>query len=272
MKKIILLTTIFISICFGDLISQSHELYKKGDYKNAIKNLQKVCEKGVVEGCHNLSLIYLDKKINNSTKAKEYLQKACNANLNISCLSLGELYEVGVGSKKDPFKAFELYEKSCKLKSVDGCFKLGYFYEKGLATRQNFDKAEEIYKKNCDKKDIKSCLALGGMYEKGVKKNLEKSNQYFKKACENGGVEGCLKMVVFSLNTTPPNAKNIIFYLDKACNLGNDSSCMDIGVYYTKGELVEQNLSKAKEYFGLACDMKNLKGCESYRVLNEEGF
>lgn len=41
---------------------------------------------------------------------------------------------------------------------------------------------------------------------------------------------------------------------------------------YAKGEGVRQNLSKAKEYFGQACDNGAQQGCDVYRRLNEKGI
>ena len=41
---------------------------------------------------------------------------------------------------------------------------------------------------------------------------------------------------------------------------------------YTKGQGVRQNLRKAKEWFGKACDGGLQLGCDAYRELNEQGI
>ncbi|MGX3010086.1 Sel1 repeat protein [Helicobacter sp. 23-1044] len=40
---------------------------------------------------------------------------------------------------------------------------------------------------------------------------------------------------------------------------------------YGNGEGVPKNLSKAKEYFGKACDFGEQVGCDYYKKLNERG-
>ena len=35
---------------------------------------------------------------------------------------------------------------------------------------------------------------------------------------------------------------------------------------------MRQNKSKAKDYFGKACDMGLQLGCDNYRKLNEQGY
>ncbi|PSM51746.1 Sel1 repeat protein [Campylobacter blaseri] len=41
---------------------------------------------------------------------------------------------------------------------------------------------------------------------------------------------------------------------------------------YTDSNIVEQNLTKAKEFFGKACELRERKGCQSYKVLNQSGY
>lgn len=48
-------------------------------------------------------------------------------------------------------------------------------------------------------------------------------------------------------------------------------ACIDIALMYTNAQLVGQDLSLAKEFFGKACDLRNSNGCESYKVLNLQG-
>ena len=39
---------------------------------------------------------------------------------------------------------------------------------------------------------------------------------------------------------------------------------------YKNGRGVRQNYTKAKEYFGLACDNKYQDGCDMYKKLNQQ--
>ena len=41
---------------------------------------------------------------------------------------------------------------------------------------------------------------------------------------------------------------------------------------YAKGEGVRQDYKKAKEWFGKACDGGYQKGCDNYKILNQQGY
>jgi len=45
-----------------------------------------------------------------------------------------------------------------------------------------------------------------------------------------------------------------------------------LGLIYMNGDGVEVDINRSKEYFGRACDLRNAKGCESYRAMVENGF
>ncbi|EGC0926770.1 sel1 repeat family protein [Campylobacter jejuni] len=109
--------------------------------------------------------------------------------------------------------------------------------EEGLKLYEanKFDKAYEIFKSLCEKDISKACFSLAFMYEsaKGMSKDL---NQAYK------------------------------FY-DKACTLGFGESCYLLGRY---NQLEKQDLTKAKRYFGMACDQKHQEACAAYKELNSK--
>ncbi|WP_051604663.1 SEL1-like repeat protein [Helicobacter rodentium] len=41
-----------------------------------------------------------------------------------------------------------------------------------------------------------------------------------------------------------------------------------LGVSYKKGQGVKQNLKRAKDYYGKACDLGLQQGCDAYKNLN----
>ena len=61
-------------------------------------------------------------------------------------------------------------------------------------------------------------------------------------------------------------------YYEKSCEMQFGSGCSLLGVMYQGGiGGVPQNLSKAKELFGKACEFGEQKGCDGYKELNENG-
>ncbi|WP_051411635.1 tetratricopeptide repeat protein [Mannheimia sp. USDA-ARS-USMARC-1261] len=61
------------------------------------------------------------------------------------------------------------------------------------------------------------------------------------------------------------NSKQSVYWLEKSAEQGV------LGIGYEYGSRVVQNLSKAKYYYGLACDGGNQKGCENYAELDKQG-
>lgn len=61
-------------------------------------------------------------------------------------------------------------------------------------------------------------------------------------------------------------------YFEILCHKWNDADgCFFLGLSYVKGQGVRQNLSIAKQYYGKACDLGNQAGCDSYKILHNQG-
>ena len=67
------------------------------------------------------------------------------------------------------------------------------------------------------------------------------------------------------------NYKEAAKLFRKAANHGYALAQYDLGYMYAKGQGVRQDLHTAKELFGKACDNGYQDGCDSYRILNEQG-
>jgi TPR repeat protein len=67
------------------------------------------------------------------------------------------------------------------------------------------------------------------------------------------------------------NYKEAAKWFKKAADQGHASAQNNLGVMYVKGQGVRQDKSKAKMLFGQACDNGFQKGCDYYRILNEQG-
>ncbi|RAX55227.1 hypothetical protein CCY99_00575 [Helicobacter sp. 16-1353] len=74
-------------------------------------------------------------------------------------------------------------------------------------------------------------------------------------------------LVALSALAWGDDSKVTEFY-KKACDKQHGKSCFYLGAMYYKGKGVRQDYSKAKEYFGKACDLGSQDGCDEYRDLN----
>lgn len=276
MKKLITLLFMSLNLALANPIQEAQKALEVGDTQTAISKLTKECEKKTknLAACHNLGLIYLNGygKYSNLAEALRLFTLSCGGKTYQSCQSLGVMYENGIGVAKDLFMAFDYYEKSCDKSFWQGCVNLAYMYENGIGTRQNFTKAKELYEKACKNKEYSACVNLGLIYQnaKVVKKDLKKAEEFFKIACDNKNAASCHNLSLLYLNEH--NQTGLLDSLAKSCEYGMVQNCLELGTAYTNGTNVEQNLTKAKEFFGKACDLRDLKGCDSYKILNEAGF
>jgi len=89
--------------------------------------------------------------------------KACERGSSLDCAAHALGYEMGIGTRKNPKKAFEYYKKAFYLGNVLGCQKIAKSYEIGIGTEKNMKEAIRINKYLCDK-------SIGGFAKKGCKK------------------------------------------------------------------------------------------------------
>lgn len=54
--------------------------------------------------------------------------------------------------------------------------------------------------------------------------------------------------------------------LAQDCDLNDSVACYNLGVLYKKGQGVKQNLKRAKDYYGKACDLGLQQGCDVYKT------
>ena len=61
-------------------------------------------------------------------------------------------------------------------------------------------------------------------------------------------------------------------WFEKAATQGDANAQFNLGAVYGNGEGVRQDYKKAKEWFGKACDGGYQKGCDKYKILNQQGY
>lgn len=93
----------------------------------------------------------------NYLKAKKFYEKGCVLEDYSACNNLANLYNNGLGIRKDHHKANKLYEQACNSKEAYACHNLGNAYLYGKGVKKNYSKAKELYSKACDLDDQMAC-------------------------------------------------------------------------------------------------------------------
>ncbi|KAM8930535.1 cytochrome c oxidase assembly factor 7 [Pelodytes ibericus] len=125
------------------------------DLKIAYDCFLKSCSKGgkkSIDSCHNVGLLLHDGRVNDDKPdpilARDYYNKACEANFAPSCFNLSTMYiQGGNGMAKDMSKALHYSERACDLGHMWACANASRMYKLGEGVSKNDTKAEELKNK-----------------------------------------------------------------------------------------------------------------------------
>ena len=216
------------------------------------------CDKGNRQACWHLGFLYEQNSQGfrkDYVKAKEFYLKACTKKFPPAYTSLGLLYAYGKGVKKDYLKAEELFMKACygnsnKEISVDGCYFAGIMYRD---TNQSFSKVKKMFERACHNDMPEACVELSMMYINGedVNKDTIKANSLLKKACNKDIPVQCRNtgMTYYSNGYIKRNYAKAKILFDIACDNDDAKSCYYLGNMYSKGHGMEENTTKALDYY-----------------------
>lgn len=271
------------------------EFYRNKEQPDfAEKWFNKAAEQKLAGGYLGLAFLARDKK--NETKQEEYLTKASELGSGeAKCHLASNIWE------KDKLTAVMLYEQAAKQGYPMAQATLARLYFLGLGVNQDWAKAfewfEKAYQSEVKHRDGKSRMTflpfdmehlqdlisylpqdLAPLYLLGIgtPPNPAKAEAMLKELAEVPDYrkrdlkwqtmdELKIGLIAMKDKIKDENAKQKIEQLEEEFLTTNNPK-----IYLLLGEK-EKNKSKAKEYFGQACDAGDQKGCDKYRELNEQG-
>ncbi|MCF6336615.1 MAG: sel1 repeat family protein [Gammaproteobacteria bacterium] len=120
-------------------------------------------------------------------KFKKALPKAEQGDTK-SQYAIGEMFEKGKGTIKDPKKAFEWYHKAAKQNNKKAAYKVGRAYLEGKGVSRNYKKAHDWFRSSANQKYVRAEYYLGALYEygQGVSKNYNEALKWYKQALAGG--------------------------------------------------------------------------------------
>lgn len=136
----------------------------------------------------------------NFIKAFEWYTKAANANMPEGYYNVGVCYEIGIGTSGDPVRAFQNFEKSAELGLSQGLYKLATLYFTGFGTSRNESWGVELLSRAAAAGHMVAANQLGVIYfegRAGYAKDIEKSFAMFNHAAELGNAEAMKNLAVF---------------------------------------------------------------------------
>ncbi len=236
----------------------------------------------------------------NQTMALQVLEPECLDEVAESCFNMGQWslaqnYRFSFEAINLPEKALIAFDRGCQLNHARSCYELAIIAS-DYDTGNNHDRAV-LFAKSCDLGYGLSCLELskleldsydtvgfleaaceldrslcGHLAEHKLADEGEDSDylELHYDACDSGAVESCTTLGMFFHDKTsqaydPFRSFN---FLEQSCGAYHAQGCLLLGRQLENGEGVRQDLSRAKEMYGRACDMGDQNGCDNYARLN----
>jgi TPR repeat protein len=136
----------------------------------------------------------------NFTKAFEYYRKAAAAGVAEGYYNVGVCYEIGMGNAGDAGDAFINFEKSAELGLPQGLYKLASLYFTGAGTAKNEKWGTELLTRAAAAGHMIAANDLGVIYFEGnfgQPKDVEKAFEMFTRAAQLGNAESMKNLAVF---------------------------------------------------------------------------
>ena len=155
-----------------------------------IKVLERRANGGEAKAQLSLGLIY-DEGVGapkDRKKAAFWLEKAAAQGVPEAQFNIGTMYETGVGVAKSETKAAEWFEKAANQGLIDAQFNLANMYSSGRGVEKSVQKAMEWYEKAANKGMSRAQFNLGLIYTlgQGIPKDATKAYAWFSAAAADG--------------------------------------------------------------------------------------
>ena len=121
-------------------------------------------------------------------------------------------------------------------------------------------------------------LSFGANFQEGwsaiEKGDYKTALSIFEDLAKKGDIEAQYNLGVMYYNGygVKQDYKKAIEWYEKSAIQGYAKAQYNLGAVYGNGEGVRQDYKKAKEWFGKACDGGYQKGCDNYKILNQQGY
>ena len=206
-------------------------------------------------------------------EADEDAEKEAEANENYEN---GRAYLYGInGQKKSLEDAYHSFEKALELGKTEANFYLGVLYDWEGYPERDYEKSRQYYEAAGENPLAYVALGFNYMYGQGVEESPEKGKEYFDHAIEMGCMDG-----YFGLAAMAEDEEDYATAADdyiKVAEEGTEplfvvSAFDSLGYMYRDGLGVEQDGSKAIEWFQKEADAGNSSGLNAIGYMYDYGL
>ena len=186
-------------------------------------------------------------------QARSAYEKAAPAGSVLAMVSLGFLYEKGLGGPVDLSQARTWYEKSALAGNPLGMRNLGVVLRDGLGVPRDSAEARRWFEKAATAGDSGAMNSLGVFYRDGVGVTRDdvEARKWFEKGAAGNDALAMLNLG-FAYETGKGGAKDLAqarSWYEKSAAAGNPIAMRDLGVLYRDGLGVTLNYAEARKWF-----------------------
>ncbi len=176
-----------------------------------------------------------------------------------------------------PVEAFTLMAGEAEKGNAGAMLTLGTMYERGIGTPRSFVKALEWYRKAAAANLPEGYYNVGVCYEigMGTTGNPTEAFNNFEKAAEQGLPQGLYKLasLYFTGNGTAKNEPWGVELLGRAAAAGHAGAANDLGVIAFEGNYGQpKDLNKAFDWFTRSAEMGNGEAMKNLAVFYRDGL
>ena len=210
-----ILARLLLPVCFfcGQLfttagIAQDFEdgrtAYEAGDYKKALAILQPLAEAGDSQAQVTIGIMY-DNGLGVASDPAEALKwyiRAAEQGIPEVQHDVGVKYFQGTGTDQDFAEAARWWEQSANAGLADSQFNLGLMYYRGLGVNRDYDKAAGLFLKAAEQNHSQAQYSLAVMHAfgHGMEKNYGMALKWFRRSAEQGMAEAQFNIGAFYEN------------------------------------------------------------------------
>lgn len=241
-------------------IAQAQEDSTSGDGSDSSdQSLQQKAEAGDREAQNELGLAAQDQR--NYTEALKWFKRSADQGFAPAQVSMGFLYDLGLGVKPDPIEAARWYTLSAAQDDTDGEYDLGLCYLHGSGVRQDWDEAIKWFTRalSHDDDEGRSANGIGLAFEhrphQDTAKDYTEALQWYLKGAQMGYGESqynVCRLTAQGLGGIATDYPSAIKWCSQLAQSDDERSALGqygMGRMYEDGSGVSKDLKVAAEWY-----------------------
>lgn len=213
-----------------------------------------------------------------SAKRFALLQEAAALHHNPAVLALANSYRYGIGTQKDPVKAYRLYESIAQLNSKArlSMTEMEHRGEIKASDRTPADRDIATIESTVTAQDDSAMLSLGRIYRDGEQapRDPAKAEQWYRKAIAAGNSQAAVELAEMWLKDRSRRnyASDALQLLTQVAEQGDAYACYRIGKHYENGDFGQVDKSRALEWYKTSVDLRSPEAMVALGRLLREAY